>query len=99
MLTVTNISKFIGARALLQDVGFKLNPGDRVALMGANGSGKSTLFKICAGLLAPDGGEVSLPKDASIGYLPQHAEMDSDRLLRDELRNVFAEVLSHEKEM
>jgi ATP-binding cassette subfamily F protein 3 len=99
MLTVSNLSKYIGARALLQDVGFKLNPGDRVALVGANGSGKSTLLKICAGQLSSDGGEASVPKDATIGYLPQHAELESSRNLREELRNVFAEVLSHEKEM
>jgi ATP-binding cassette subfamily F protein 3 len=99
MLSVNELDKFLGGRALLEKASFRLTPGETVALVGANGSGKSTLLKICAGQLTADAGQVAFPKDATIGYLPQHAELDSDRPLRDELRQVFAEVLSHQAEL
>ncbi len=99
MLSVTNLEKFLGGRALLDRVSFVLQPGEPVALVGANGSGKSTLMKICAGLMSNDGGEISMPRDATIGYLPQHADFDSENSLRDELRAVFREVLSHQAEL
>src|SRR5690242_11263919 len=99
MLSVNDLDKFLSGRPLLNKVGFRLNPGETVALVGANGSGKSTLLKICAGVLASDGGTMAIPKDWTIGYLPQHAEMESDRPLLDELRSVFAEVLSHQDEL
>jgi ATP-binding cassette subfamily F protein 3 len=99
MLSVTNLDKFIGGRALLEGVNFKLGPGECVALCGVNGSGKSTLLKICAGQMSADGGEVALPRDATIGYLPQHADLETGRALREELRGVFQEVLSHQSEI
>ena len=99
MIGVNNLSKYIGGRPLLKEVSFKLNPAERVALVGVNGSGKSTLLKICAGLLSSDGGEIAMPRDATLGYLPQHAELDSERTLRDELRAVFEDVLSHQAEL
>ncbi|MCL5271295.1 MAG: ABC-F family ATP-binding cassette domain-containing protein [bacterium] len=99
MIDVTTLDKYIGGRALLSGVGFKLNPSERAALVGVNGSGKSTLLKICAGLVSADAGEVAVPRDATLGYLPQHADMDSERPLREELRGVFAEVLAHQAEL
>ncbi|HOE96862.1 MAG TPA: ABC-F family ATP-binding cassette domain-containing protein [Candidatus Sumerlaeota bacterium] len=98
MLTVNNLSKFIGARPLLEHINFMLQPGECATLVGANGSGKSTLLRICAGEISPDAGEFTVPRDATIGYLPQHAELHSNRRLRDELRHVFEEVLSHQQE-
>ncbi|MEN6627267.1 MAG: ribosomal protection-like ABC-F family protein [Candidatus Sumerlaeia bacterium] len=99
MLSVNNLEKFLGGRALLDKVTFQLQPGEPVALVGANGSGKSTLMRVCAGLISSDGGEISMPRDATIGYLPQHADFDSEGSLRDELRAVFREVLSHQAEL
>jgi cobalt/nickel transport system ATP-binding protein len=49
---------YANQEAVLQDISFKLNPGDRVALMGATGSGKSTLLENLIGLKQPQSGKI-----------------------------------------
>ncbi|MEQ8656679.1 MAG: sugar ABC transporter ATP-binding protein [Hyphomicrobiales bacterium] len=77
------IGKSFGGVAVLSDVGFHIEPGEIVALLGANGAGKSTLMKIMTGVYSRDTGEVAIngqpvvmsaPKDAveaGISFLPQ----------------------------
>ncbi len=61
----------------LDDVSFKVMPGEFVTIIGASGSGKSTLFNLCVGLLEPDEGEILIdgekPKNRAgmVGYMPQ----------------------------
>ena len=71
MIDLTNISLQFCGKYLFKDVSFKINSGDRAALIGANGSGKSSLLKIISGKLPPEGGLVQKQKRISIGYLPQ----------------------------
>jgi ATP-binding cassette, subfamily F, member 3 len=71
MIDLTNISLQFSGKYLFKDVSFKINSGDRAALIGANGSGKSSLLKIISGKLPPEGGLVQKQKRISIGYLPQ----------------------------
>lgn len=47
-------------QVVLREVGFRIHPGERVALLGANGSGKSTLLRCCLRLIEPDAGEIRL---------------------------------------
>jgi ABC-type multidrug transport system ATPase subunit len=68
-LTVRDISKRFGRRLVLSEVDLDVDSGEAVALIGENGAGKSTLLRICAGLMAPDSGTVSV--DGKIGYCPQ----------------------------
>jgi len=62
----------------LEDVSFKVMPGEFVTIIGASGSGKSTLFNLCVGLLEPDEGEILIdgkkPENRAgmVGYMPQH---------------------------
>ncbi|NII74608.1 ATP-binding cassette subfamily F protein 3 [Dyella sp. SG562] len=58
--------------AILHDVRFRLEAGDRVGLLGPNGAGKSTLVKTLVGELAPLAGERKTHKDLKIGYFAQH---------------------------
>src|ERR1700675_2948793 len=98
MLTVHELHKSIGGRDLLADFSFQLQPGEKVALVGVNGSGKSTLLRICAGEVESDGGQISLPRAATVGYLPQHADLSTGRTLFEELRAVFEHVDEHLRE-
>jgi macrolide transport system ATP-binding/permease protein len=66
------VSKGHGAELVLGDASFVLEAGERVGLVGENGVGKTTLLRIVAGELAPDGGEVTIPRGVDVGYLPQH---------------------------
>ncbi len=60
MLEVTDLRKSFGAREALKSVSFTLAPGEIYGLLGPNGAGKTTTLKILAGLLAADGGSVTV---------------------------------------
>ncbi|MCB9914257.1 MAG: ABC-F family ATP-binding cassette domain-containing protein [Planctomycetes bacterium] len=82
MISLTNVSKHFGRRALLVDASFQLDPGEKVGLLGPNGAGKTTLFRLIVGEEDPDGGQVSVPKSATIAYFRQDAgEMTGRRVL------------------
>lgn len=71
MLQISDLTKYFGARKLFENITWQLDRFKRTALVGHNGAGKSTLLKILSGSLEADGGTVILPKNVSIGYLPQ----------------------------
>ena len=82
MITVSALELRAGARALLQDVSFRVQPGDRIGLVGRNGAGKTTLTKTLAGETLPAGGTIT--RAGEIGYLPQDPRTgDLDVLARD----------------
>jgi ATP-binding cassette, subfamily F, member 3 len=87
VIDVQGIRKAFGDRVLFRNASIRIGARDRAALVGPNGSGKTTLVEMIAGIQRPDGGEITVPKDAVVGYLPQET---------DELRGstVLAEVLS-----
>ncbi len=60
MLDVTDLKKYFGRRKALRGVSFSLAPGEIYGLLGPNGAGKTTTLKILAGLLAADGGRISI---------------------------------------
>lgn len=72
--TFTGIDQAVPA---LDDVSFKVMPGEFVTIIGASGSGKSTLFNLCVGLLEPDAGEILIDgvrpvnRAGMVGYMPQ----------------------------
>lgn len=71
MLLVEGLSKFYGARAILDEVSWQLAPGVVVGLIGPNGAGKTTLMRILAGEEEADSGKIVTPKGFQIGFLPQ----------------------------
>lgn len=71
MVSVSNISYFIGGRPLYQSASMFIKPDDKIGLIGLNGRGKSTLLKIINGDLKVDEGSVSKSKDCTVGFLNQ----------------------------
>jgi ATPase subunit of ABC transporter with duplicated ATPase domains len=75
-LAARRITKFHGARAVLEDVSVSVPPHARVGVVGPNGSGKTTLLRLLAGLDEPDGGTVERnPRTLTVGYLPQEPDL------------------------
>jgi ATP-binding cassette, subfamily F, member 3 len=71
MISVTNLSYFIGGRALYENANMFVKPKDKIGLIGLNGRGKSTLLKLINGDYKPDGGTISKSNDCTIGFLNQ----------------------------
>ena len=81
MLSIDNITIRIAGRDIIGGATANLPAGRRIGLVGRNGAGKSTLLKVILGQLAPDGGEVSWPRDWKIGAVAQEAPSSADSLL------------------
>lgn len=71
MLSVNNLSYYIGGRALFEDASLHIKPKDKIGLIGLNGKGKSTLLKLINNDLIPDKGTISRAKDCTVGFLNQ----------------------------
>ncbi len=89
MISINNLAKEFGSEVIFENVSFTINPRDRMGLAGKNGAGKSTLMKIIKGVEKATAGEVIIPEDIQVGYLPQDKEIISNRLVIDELMSVF----------
>ena len=71
MISITNLSYYIGGRALYENANLTIKPKDKIGLIGLNGRGKSTLLKIINGEYTIDGGSVSKSNDCTLGFLNQ----------------------------
>ncbi|MBR5686474.1 MAG: ABC-F family ATP-binding cassette domain-containing protein [Prevotella sp.] len=90
MISVQRLKVEFGVKPLFHDASFVVNDRDRIALVGKNGAGKSTLLKIIAGLQKPTEGNVAIPADTTIGYLPQVMALQDDTTVKQEARKAFA---------
>ncbi|NMM49100.1 ABC-F family ATP-binding cassette domain-containing protein [Marinigracilibium pacificum] len=75
LISVENLEKYYGERKLFSGVSFEINPGEKIALVGANGTGKSTLMKILNGIEGKENGEIRKKNNLTISYLPQQPEV------------------------
>lgn len=99
MISVEGLTVEFGGFTLFDDVSFVVNKKDRIALVGKNGAGKSTMLKIFAGLQSPTSGKVSVPKETTIGYLPQQMRLADTQTVREEAEQAFAHIHEMEQEI
>ena len=99
MISIGGLTVEFGGFTLLDGLAFVVNNKDRIALVGKNGAGKSTLLKILAGLQQPTRGTVSVPRDTTIGYLPQQMQLEDTRTVREEAEQAFAHIHETEAEI
>ena len=90
MISVEGLCVEFSAKPLFTNASFVVNDRDRIALVGKNGAGKSTLLKILCGQQQPTSGVVSVPTDATIGYLPQVMNLHDDTTVREEAQKAFS---------
>ena len=84
MISVEGLKVEFNATPLFEDVSYVINKKDRIALVGKNGAGKSTMLKILAGLQQPTSGVVAIPRECTIGYLPQVMILSDKRTVMQE---------------
>ncbi len=99
MLSIENLYVEFSATPLFADVSYVVNPKDRIALVGKNGAGKSTMLKILAGLQPPSRGHVSIPRDTTIGYLPQVMVLSDSHTVMEEAEKAFEKIHTMQAEM
>ncbi|MBQ8736216.1 MAG: ABC-F family ATP-binding cassette domain-containing protein, partial [Bacteroidaceae bacterium] len=99
MISVEGLAVEFGGTTLFKDISFQINEKDRIALMGKNGAGKSTLLKILAGVRPPTRGVVTVPKDCTVAYLPQHLMTEDGRTVFEETSQAFAYLHEAEAEI
>lgn len=99
VLQVNQVTKSFNGEDILTNVKLEVQDRDRVALVGRNGAGKSTLLKIIAGEISYDTGEIVMPKNIRLGYLEQHAGLESKLTIWEEMKTIFAHLIESEKEL
>lgn len=99
MISVEGLSVEFNATPLFRQVSYVINKKDRIALVGKNGAGKSTMLKILAGLQAPTQGVVAVPREVSIGYLPQVMQPADGRTVMQEAEQAFAHIAALQAEI
>lgn len=93
VLSCNNICKSFGTNVVLDGVSFHINDREKAAIVGINGAGKSTLIKIIVNEMQSDDGEVVLSKGATVGYLAQHQDLNTDHTIYDELLTVKQDII------
>lgn len=83
MIQVDNLSKGFGDQVLFDSISFKLNPKERLGIVGRNGHGKTTLFRLIIGDEHPNAGSITIPKNYRIGYVRQKIEFTEDTVLKE----------------
>lgn len=99
MISVDKLTIRFGSVTLFNDISYVVNPKDKIALVGKNGAGKSTMLKVFAGIQPPTSGSVSVPKDVTIGYLPQHMIHNDGVTVMEEAEKAFSDIFELQKEI
>lgn len=100
LIGLQNVTFEFGARVIVEDATWHIQPGDRIGLIGYNGTGKSTLLKVLVGEYTPSKGTVEKGKDTTIGYLHQDLlSFDTNDNITEVALGAFERIRALEKEI
>lgn len=99
MISVNGATVAFGGFTLFDNISFLINPKDRIGLAGKNGAGKSTMLKLLAGQQNPTKGEIAIPRECKIGYLPQDMIHQHGRTVFAETETAFEEIKILQKKL
>lgn len=100
LIGLQNVTFEFGARVIVQDATWHIQPNERIGLIGYNGTGKSTLLKLLVGEYQPSKGTVERGRDTTIGYLHQDLlSFDTQDSILTVAMGAFERVLQLEKEI
>lgn len=95
-----NVTFEFGARVIVQDATWHIQPGERIGLVGYNGTGKSTLLKVLVGEYQPSKGSVEKGRETTIGYLHQDLlSFDTKETITEVALSAFERVRELEKQI
>lgn len=93
LIRLDKVSVAFGAKPLMDQIDFQIDPGERVALVGLNGAGKSTLLKVIGGHQSTDSGEFWCDPACRIAELPQAMPAADERTVRQVVSDGLADVV------
>ncbi len=100
LIGLQNVTFEFGARAIVSEATWHIQPGERIGLIGYNGTGKSTLLKLLVGQLTPSKGTIEKGRDTTIGYLHQDLlSFDTSESITEVALGAFERVRELEKEV
>lgn len=100
LLGLQNVTFEFGARVIVSEATWHIQPGERIGLIGYNGTGKSTLLKVLVGQYSPSAGTVEKSRETTIGYLHQDLlSFDSNDSITGVALGAFERVMQVEKEI
>ncbi len=99
ILACHGINKSFGDNVIVAGGSFHIEDHEKAALVGPNGAGKTTLFKMIVGELPFDGGDITLTRGKTLGYLAQHQEMVSGNTIYEEVRLAKADIIAMEQQI
>lgn len=99
LIRLNDVSVGFEKTPVLREAFFRLEPGDRVGLIGRNGSGKSTILRLILGQVAPDAGTISVDPGASTAYFSQFSELNGESSILEVLDGLFAHIKDIENEL
>ncbi|MDT8308485.1 MAG: ABC-F family ATP-binding cassette domain-containing protein [Bacteroidales bacterium] len=91
MYSINNISIHFTGEDLFSGISFMIHEKERIGLVGRNGAGKTTLLRIICGIQNPHEGEVVIPQEKKVGYLPQELTADNTITVRQQAMMAFTE--------
>ena len=92
MISIEQLTVEFGGTPLFDNIGFLINAKDKIALVGRNGAGKTTLLRLIAGTQNPTRGNIVIPSDLTIGYLPQHMVHNEGTTVMEEAEKAFEHI-------
>ncbi len=100
LLGLQNVTFEFGARVIVEDATWHIQPNERIGLIGYNGTGKSTLLKVLTGQYSPNKGTVEKGRETTIGFLHQDLlSFDTDDSILEVAMGAFERVKQLEKEI
>jgi len=99
ILQLKNVGISFDGETILSNINLKVEKKEKIGLIGVNGAGKSTILKIISGDLSHEDGEVIVEKGIKVGYLKQDSGLNIENSIKDEMLEVFKELLHIEKQL
>ena len=97
ILACHNINKSFGDHVIVRQGSFHIEEREKAALVGVNGAGKSTILKMIIGEELPDGGDITLARGKTLGYLAQHQDLLPGGTIYEELKSAREDIFEMER--